>query len=65
MMKETALAKIYMEQFRPLVLLLYSEAGLVIPLDFDPAVEGPRLIATFREQGMKTKFKTVGGREVK
>lgn len=64
-MTEAALARIYLDQFRPLILYLYGEALLVLPSNFDPAVEGPRLVAALRAQGMSTRFKTVNGKEVK
>jgi hypothetical protein len=37
---------------------LYLEAKLEVPLEFDHKIEGPRLVAALREQGFATQFKS-------
>ena len=48
--------------FKPLLLKLYEEAELDIPVEFNYEIECERLVASFREQGYSTKFKTRYGR---
>ena len=46
-------------QAHPLLLHLYLEAEIDLPLRFDHKVEGPRLVAALRAQGFAAQFQTV------
>lgn len=43
-------------QCQPLLVHLYLEAKLSVPDKFDCKIEGPRLVAAFREQGFSFHF---------
>ena len=47
-------------QIIPLMVYIYAEAGLEVPLDFNHITEGPRLVAELRAQGYATKIKDPG-----
>ena len=42
----------------PMLIHLYMEAKLEVPLEFVYKIEGPRLVAALREQGFATQFKS-------
>ena len=42
----------------PMLVHLYTEARLEVPVEFDHKIEGPRLVAALREQGFATQFKS-------
>ena len=42
----------------PMLVHLYMEAKLEVPLEFDHKIEGPRLVTALREQGFATRFKS-------
>lgn len=51
------IATIFEAEFKPLLVHLYSEAGLAIPqTHFDHLEEGPRLVVALRTQGFNAKF---------
>ena len=47
----------------PMLVHLYMEAQLEVPMDFDYKIEGPRIVVALRAQGFKTKFPTTNSRE--
>jgi hypothetical protein len=48
--------RFYRYQVQPLLIHLYLEAKLEAPSTFDHKIEGPRLVATLREQGFSINF---------
>jgi hypothetical protein len=43
----------------PMLVHIYLEAKLEVPIEFDHKIEGPRLVAALREQGFATQFKSL------
>ena len=56
-MTDTEILQFFHFQLHPLLVHLYNESRLSFPMTkFDYKVEGPRLVASLREQGFSMQF---------
>ena len=54
--KDIDVIRFFRFHLHPMLVHLYMEAQLEVPLDFDHKIEGPRLVAALRTQGFTLKF---------
>jgi hypothetical protein len=56
---DTDILRFFRFHLHPMLVHLYMEARLEVPVKFDYKIEGPRLVAALREQGFSTKFPAI------
>jgi hypothetical protein len=52
------IVRFFKTQLQPLLMHLYQEAQLEVPVSFHASVEGPRIVSALRTQGFTAQFKT-------
>ena len=57
--KDIDVLRFFRFHLHPMLVHLYLEANLEVPMEFDYKIEGPRLVAALREQGFAAQFKSL------